>query len=64
MINKESLDKFKMLYKEKFDVELTDEGATKMATDFLNLMKVLLRPEPKNEEKKQNLSIEQHYETK
>ncbi len=47
MISKELLDKFKKLYKEKFDINLTDEQATKMATDLVNLMRVLLRPNPK-----------------
>ena len=49
MISNELLDKFKKLYKEKFDITLTDEQATKMATDLVNLMRVLLRPDPKPE---------------
>ena len=47
MISNELLDKFKKLYKEKFDVTLTDEQATKAATDLVNLMRVLLKPDPK-----------------
>lgn len=47
MISNELLEKFKRLYKEKYDIILSDEEATQMATDFLNLMKVLLRPKLK-----------------
>ena len=50
-MNQELLEKFKRLYKEKFDIELNDEEATKMSTDFLNLMKVLIRPKPKLDNK-------------
>jgi hypothetical protein len=44
MVSQEFLEKFKNLYKEKFNIILTDEEATKLATDFLNLMRVLIRP--------------------
>lgn len=66
MITSELLDKFKSLYKEQFNITLSDEEATHMATEFLNLMKVLLRPEPKNQAEKKNTSISkgQVYETK
>lgn len=47
MINKELLDKFKSLYKRKFNINLSDEEATKMTTDLLNLMRVLIKPLPK-----------------
>jgi len=47
MISNELLAKFKRLYQEKYNITLSDEETTKMATDFLNLMKVLLRPKPK-----------------
>lgn len=49
MINKELLDKFKKLYKDKFDITLSDEQATRLATDWVNLMKVLIKPETKPE---------------
>ncbi|MBI2314971.1 hypothetical protein HYU93_02845 [Candidatus Daviesbacteria bacterium] len=47
MISNELLEKFKRLYQEKYNITLSDEEATQMATDFLNLMKVLLRPKLK-----------------
>jgi hypothetical protein len=46
MVSKALLDKFKTLYKEQYDVVLTDTEASSMATDLVNLMKVILRPEP------------------
>jgi len=46
MISKELLEKFKMLYQEQFNILLNDEEATKMATDLVNLMRVLLKPDP------------------
>ena len=50
MISKEFLHKFKSLYKEKYDISLKDEEATEMATNFLNLMKVLTKPKAKRYE--------------
>lgn len=44
MIGKEMLEKFKNLYFKKYRIKLSDEETTQMATDFLNLMKILLRP--------------------
>ncbi len=47
MVSKEQLDKFKSLYQRKYKTSLTDEEATKMTTDLLNLMRVLIKPLPK-----------------
>ncbi len=47
MVNREILEKFKRLYKEKYDIVLSDEEATEKATTFLNVMKILIYPEPK-----------------
>lgn len=47
MVSIEIRDKFKQLYKEKFDVTLTDEESVRMATDLVNLVSVLVKPEPK-----------------
>lgn len=49
MVSQELLEKFKMIYKEEFNIELTDEEATKMATDLLNVMRVITQPVPKSE---------------
>lgn len=64
MISKESLERFKKLYYEKYNIALSDEAATLMATDFLNLMKILTRPQPKNAAQNNNLPVEQTYEIK
>ena len=47
MISKEYIDKFKKLYKDKYEITLSDEEATELATHFLNLMEILIRPKPK-----------------
>ncbi len=49
MVSRELLDKFKNMYQRKFDITLNDEEATKMATDLLNLMRVLIQPLPKQD---------------
>ena len=46
MENQPDLEKFKKLYQAKFNISLTDEEATQMTTDLVNLMKVLLEPDP------------------
>ena len=43
MITNELRDKFKKLYYEKFSITLSDEEATAMTVDLVNLMKVLLK---------------------
>ena len=48
MISKEYLDKFKKLYKDKYDITLTDEETTELAMHFLNLMDILIRPKNKS----------------
>ncbi len=47
MIRKEYLDKFKKLYKDKYNIILSDEETTELATHFLNLMEILIRPKRK-----------------
>ena len=66
MISTELLDKFKKLYEEKYNIILNEEEALKMATDFLNLMKILMRPDPPKPKRKyvrRNSPINQLYET-
>jgi hypothetical protein len=46
MINTELRIKFKELYFIKYHRQLTDEEATKAFTDLINLMDILLTPEP------------------
>ncbi|MBP7967543.1 hypothetical protein KAZ66_04710, partial [Candidatus Woesebacteria bacterium] len=46
MIRPELIEKFKKLYYEKFHIQLTNEQATPMFIDLVNLMEVLLRPNP------------------
>lgn len=49
MVSKEILDRFKKLYEEEYNIVLSDEEATDLATHFLNLMSVLIKPKPKLE---------------
>lgn len=49
MVSKELLEKFKTIYLEEFNIVLSDENAIKMATDLLNVMRVITRPIPKSE---------------
>jgi hypothetical protein len=62
MISNELLEKLKKIYQAKFNVSLTNEEATQMATDIVNLMKVLLEPEPQEikEEGRQDETITTH----
>lgn len=63
MVSKEILEKFKKLYKEKFNISLTDEETTQMATDLVNLMRVLLEPEDELNENKSEQTERRHDET-
>ncbi len=49
MVSRELLDEFKIIYKEQFNVTITNEEATQMTTDLVNLMKVLVKPESNSE---------------
>lgn len=53
MISKEYLEKFKKLYKDKYNIALSDEETTELATHFLNLMEILIRPKSKPKEANQ-----------
>ena len=44
MVSTEFLDKFKKLYKDKYNITLSDEEATRLGTHFLNLMRILIKP--------------------
>lgn len=63
MVSKEILEKFKKLYQEKFNISLTDEETTQMATDLVNLMRVLLEPEDELNENKSEQTERRHDET-
>lgn len=56
MVSKELLEKFKIIYQEEFKIVLSDEEAVKMATDLLNVMRIVTRPIPKEE-------LENNYQT-
>lgn len=47
MISKDSLDKFKSIYKAEFGVDLSDADALEQATRLLNLCRVVMQPMPK-----------------
>ena len=38
------LEKFKQLYLDKYNISLTNDEATKMATELITLMDLLLKP--------------------
>lgn len=66
MISNDLLEKFKRLYLEKYKIFLSDEEALQMATDFLNLMKILMRPDPPKPKRKyvrKNSTVNHLYET-
>ncbi len=58
MVSKELLNEFKMIYKEEFNVAITDEEATEMSTELVNLMKVLLKPDPISDPENKNNQLE------
>lgn len=49
MVNCEFLAKFKKLYKDKYNIDLTDEQTTELGTHFLNMMQILIKPKNKPE---------------
>lgn len=57
MISNEHLEKFKMLYKDKYNLTLSDEEATELATHFLNLMEILIKPKPKPPAKQEETQV-------
>ena len=56
MISKEYLDKYRKLYKDKYNITLTDEETTELATHFLNLMEILIRQKQKTNVRERNTS--------
>ena len=44
MISKESLEKFKKIYKKRFGEHLSDQAALEKATKLLNLVKAVYQP--------------------
>ena len=63
MISKEYLDKFKKLYKDKYEITLTDEEATELANHFLNMMEVLIKPKQKRSRSIQNNNVSEERST-
>lgn len=45
-ISKEDLDDFKRIYKDEFGEELTEDAASEMASDLLDLYELLMQPLP------------------
>ncbi len=50
MVKQAILDKFKRLYEEKYNITLSDEEVTDLATKFINLMKILITPDKEEEQ--------------
>ena len=51
IISKTRLDEFKKLYLTKYNIVLSDEKATELATQFLILMEILIYPDRKTSTK-------------
>ena len=52
-LSKEAIDEFKAIYKKEFGKDLSDKEALEMATNLINLFKVIYRPIPKDRIKDQ-----------
>lgn len=62
MIRKELLDKFKKLYRDKYNIVLSDEEATELATHFVNLMDILIHPKKDRQETDTQITKKEVYE--
>lgn len=62
MIRKELLDKFKKLYCDKYNIVLSDEEATELATHFVNLMDILIHPKKDHPEADTHTTKKEVYE--
>ena len=62
MINPKIREKFKKLYKEKFNIDLSEEETTQIFGDFINLMKIILQPNSKTKNTKNYKDETDHYE--
>ena len=49
MISKESLDKFKAIYKKEFGKDLNDQDALELATKLLRLVELIYKPMTKED---------------
>ena len=47
MLPKEAIDEYKVLYKKRFGVDLSDAEASFRANNLVNLYRAVLGPEPK-----------------
>ena len=52
MISEERLEKFKQLYKKRFDVELSDQDALNSAVKLLRLVEIVYKPMTKGDYEK------------
>lgn len=59
MVNCEFLAKFKKLYKDKYNIDLSDEQTTELGTHFLNMMQILIKPRNKPESIPQDIQDNQ-----
>lgn len=64
MIRKEYLDKFKKLYQDKYNIILDDEQATELATHFLNLMEILIKPKAIRKNAHSGIATRRDYATR
>ena len=45
-LTQEAIDEFKQIYREEYDIALTDEQALELATSFFHLMQAIYRSLP------------------
>lgn len=51
MVSEQALVQFKQIYYTKYHIDLTNQEAMKQALEFLNLMRVVLKPQKLTHEK-------------
>ena len=51
MLPKQAIEEFKQITKKEFGKDLSDEEATRLANNFINLCKEICKPIPKYDEK-------------
>lgn len=47
-LSKKAIDEFKVIYFQKFGVQLTDEQANELGIELLEFFKLIYKPIPKN----------------
>jgi aldehyde:ferredoxin oxidoreductase len=54
MLSKQSIEKYREIYRKQFGVDISEDDAAEQANRLLNLARVVLQPMPKAWEKRYN----------